>query len=101
MLDDDLETPRVFFSYSYRASEELKPLFRRACVETGVSPVFADEVRLGESARARLKPNSFVFSTSSLSRYNTTFLLALILRSHLSACEGMGRFSVIWLVLID
>lgn len=55
MLDDDLETPRVFFSYSYRASEELKSLFRRACVETGVSPVFADEVRLGESLTQKIR----------------------------------------------
>jgi hypothetical protein len=45
----------------------------------------------------RLKPNSRVFSTSSLSRYNTTFLLLFILHSHPSACEG--TFNDISLVL--
>ena len=45
----------------------------------------------------RLKPNSRVFSTSSLSRYNTTFLLLLILHSHPGECEG--KFFVINLVL--
>jgi hypothetical protein len=45
----------------------------------------------------RLKPNSRVFSTNSLFRYNTTFLLLLILHSHPSACGG--TFNVISLVL--
>lgn len=42
MLSEDFDAPRVFFSYSYRDSEQLKPIFRKACVEAGVSPVFAN-----------------------------------------------------------
>jgi len=45
----------------------------------------------------RLKPRLRVFSTSSLSRYNTTFLLLFIMRLHPRACEG--KFNVISLVL--
>jgi hypothetical protein len=36
----------------------------------------------------RLKPRLRVFSTSSLSKYNTTFLLFFILHSHPSGCKG-------------
>jgi len=44
----------------------------------------------------RLKPRLRVFSTSSLSKYNTTFLLLLILHLHPSGCGG--TFNVISLV---
>lgn len=54
MLSEDFDTPRVFFSYSYRDSEQLKPIFRKACVEAGVSPVFADEIRLGDNIIQKL-----------------------------------------------
>jgi hypothetical protein len=47
----------------------------------------------------RLKPRLRVFSTSSLSKYNTTFLLLFILHSHPFVCDGGGRFIVISLVL--
>ena len=47
----------------------------------------------------RLKPRLRVFLTSSLSKYNTMFLLLFILHSHPRACKG--TFNVISLVLID
>ena len=46
----------------------------------------------------RLKPNSSVFSTNSLSRYKTTVRLLFILRLRPSGCEG--TFSVISLMLV-
>ena len=45
----------------------------------------------------RLKPRLCVFSTSSLSKYNTTFLLLLIL--HLPPRASGGTFNNISLVL--
>jgi hypothetical protein len=53
-LNEDLSTPRVFFSYSYRDSEQLKPIFRKACVESGVLPIFADEIQLGDIIMQKL-----------------------------------------------
>ena len=42
--------PKVFFSYSYQDSNELKPVFREASIKTGFSPLFADEIQeSGES----------------------------------------------------
>lgn len=35
---------RAFFSYSYRDSETLKPIFLEACEKAGFLPIFADEI---------------------------------------------------------
>ena len=49
-MSSEIDGFRVFFSYSYMDSDLLKPLFRSACEEAGVIPIFADErIPLGES----------------------------------------------------
>jgi nucleoside 2-deoxyribosyltransferase len=53
-LKDFADLPKVFFAYSYRDSEKLKPLFRKACIETGFSPLFADEIKVGETIFQKL-----------------------------------------------
>lgn len=53
-MSEDFDTPRVFFSYPFKDSEQLKPIFRKACVEAGVLPVFADEIRWGDSIIQKL-----------------------------------------------
>lgn len=53
-MNEPTGLPQVFFAYSYRDLEVLKPLFREACAEAGFSPLFADEIRLGESIFQKL-----------------------------------------------
>lgn len=44
-MSEDIDIPfKVFFSYSYRDSEQLKSIFRKACEETRFLPIFADEI---------------------------------------------------------
>jgi hypothetical protein len=53
-LSEGFDTPQVFFSYPFKDSEQLKPIFRKACVEAGVLPVFADEIRCGDDIIQKL-----------------------------------------------
>ena len=54
MHNGDIFAPRVFFSYSYRDKDELKPIFLQACQEIGVVPVFAEDVRMEENVAQKL-----------------------------------------------
>lgn len=54
-LNDFDDLPKVFFAYSYRDSEILKPLFRKACTEAGFSPLFADEINVGKIIIQKLR----------------------------------------------
>ena len=54
-LRGDSARLQVFFVYPYKDSEQLKPIFQKACSEAGVSAIFADEeIRLGENLAQKL-----------------------------------------------
>lgn len=73
--------PRVFFSYSYRDKQILKPTFYEAAIESDITPIFADEhILVGDSIFNRLQQlmissDLFVIDVSS---YNDNVLRELM-----------------------